>query len=191
MEIISTVEYKNEELHTQVKRAADKKFGTGSSYVKSLWILREYKSKGGKVSYKGERPTKNSIKKQVKGSEDVFVVAINYNCEDCEDFDDSIFGDEQEVTCDIEASEAKRKLNKPFRTPDGPKKFSVYVKNEKGNIVKVNFGDPNLEIKRDDPARRKSFRARMKCATPGPKWKARYWACKTWESGKTVSDIVS
>ena len=72
------------------------------------------------------------------------------------------------------------KLNKPFRTPDGPKKFSVYVKNEKGNVVKVNFGDPNMEIKRDDPARRKSFRARHKCATPGPKWKARYWSCKKW-----------
>ena len=51
----------------------------------------------------------------------------------------------------------KVKLGKPFRTPDGPKKFSVYVKNEKGNVVKVNFGDPNIEIKKDNPARRKSF----------------------------------
>ena len=74
----------------------------------------------------------------------------------------------------------KVKLNKPFRTPDGPKKFSVYVKNEKGNVVKVNFGDPNMEIKRDDPARRRSFRARHRCDTPGPKWKARYWSCKKW-----------
>jgi len=72
-------------------------------------------------------------------------------------------------------------LNKPFRTPDGPKKMSVYVKNEKGNVVKVNFGDPNMEIKRDNPARRKSFRARHQCDTnPGPKWKARYWSCKAW-----------
>jgi hypothetical protein len=71
-------------------------------------------------------------------------------------------------------------LNKPFRTPDGPKKFSVYVKNEKGNVVKVNFGDPNMEIKKDIPARRKSFRARMRCDNPGPKWKSRYWACKSW-----------
>ena len=74
----------------------------------------------------------------------------------------------------------KVKLGKPFRTPDGPKKFSVYVKNEKGNVVKVNFGDPNMEIKRDNPKRRKSFRARHKCATPGPRWKARYWSCKMW-----------
>ena len=71
-------------------------------------------------------------------------------------------------------------LNKPFRTPDGPKKTSVYVKNEKGNVVKVNFGDPNMEIKRDIPARRKSFRARMNCDNPGPKYKARYWSCKAW-----------
>lgn len=83
-----------------------------------------------------------------------------------------------------------KKLNKPFRTPGGPKKFSVYVKNDKGNVVKVNFGDPNMEIKRDDPNRRKNFRARHNCDNPGPKWKARYWACKTWEAGKSVTDIT-
>ena len=85
-------------------------------------------------------------------------------------------------------SEAKT-LNKPFRTPKGPKKFSVYVKNEKGNIVKVNFGDPNMEIKRDDPERRKNFRARHNCANPGPKTKARYWSCKMW-SKKSVTDMT-
>ena len=80
----------------------------------------------------------------------------------------------------VEYQGRKVTLNKPFRTPDGPKKRSVYVKNEKGNIVKVNFGDPNMEIKRDNPERRRSFRARHKCKTPGPKWKARYWSCKMW-----------
>jgi len=75
----------------------------------------------------------------------------------------------------------KVKLGKPFRTPKGPKKFSVYVKNDKGNVVKVNFGDPNMEIKKDNPKRRKSFRARHKCDTnPGPRWKARYWSCRKW-----------
>ena len=63
----------------------------------------------------------------------------------------------------ILAEKRKKTLNKPFRTPSGPKKFSVYVKNEKGNVVKVNFGDPNMEIKRDDPNRRKNFRARHNC----------------------------
>jgi len=75
----------------------------------------------------------------------------------------------------------KVSLNKPFRTPDGPKKFAVYTKNGSGNVVIVRFGDPNMEIKKDNPARRKSFRARHKCDTaPGPKWKARYWSCKKW-----------
>ena len=74
----------------------------------------------------------------------------------------------------------KVKLGKPFRTPDGPKKFSVYVKNQKGNVVKVNFGDPNMEIKKDNPKRRKSFRARHNCDNPGPRWKARYWSCRKW-----------
>jgi hypothetical protein len=83
-----------------------------------------------------------------------------------------------------------KKLNKPFRTPSGPKKFSVYVKNDKGNVVKVNFGDPGLSIKRDDPNRRKNFRARHNCDNPGPKTKARYWSCKNWEAGKSVTDIL-
>lgn len=68
------------------------------------------------------------------------------------------------------------KLGKPFRTPSGPKKFAVYVKNGSGNVVIVRFGDPNMKIKKSDPARRKSFRARHKCSTPGPRWKARYWS---------------
>ena len=91
-----------------------------------------------------------------------------------------------DFTDQIIADKENRTLNKPFRTPKGPKKFSVYVKNEKGNIVKVNFGDPNMEIKRDDPARRKSFRARHNCDNPGPKWKARYWSCRQWRAGKKV-----
>jgi hypothetical protein len=80
----------------------------------------------------------------------------------------------------VEYQGRKVQLNKPFRTPSGPKKFSVYVKNEKGNVVKVNFGDPNMKIKKNIPERRKSFRARHNCDNPGPKWKARYWSCRMW-----------
>jgi len=71
-------------------------------------------------------------------------------------------------------------LNKPFYTPDGPKKSSVYVKNGKGNVVKVNFGDPNMEIKRDNPSNRKSFRARHKCSEKKDKTTPGYWSCKAW-----------
>jgi hypothetical protein len=70
-------------------------------------------------------------------------------------------------------------LGKPMR--GDVKKFKVYVKNNKGNVVKVNFGDPNMKIKKNIPARRKSFRARHHCDTnPGPRWKARYWSCRKW-----------
>ena len=72
----------------------------------------------------------------------------------------------------------KVKLNKPMR--GDVKKFKVYVKNDKGNVVKVNFGDPNMRIKKSNPARRKSFRARHNCDNPGPKTKARYWSCRKW-----------
>lgn len=98
--------------------------------------------------------------------------------------------DEEEYN---EMSEAEKKtLNKPFRLPSGSKKkFGVYVKNEKGNVVMVKFGDPNMEIKRDDPERRKNFRARHQCDTNrGPKWKARYWSCKMWEGGKSVTQVT-
>mgnify|MGYP006266285809 CR=1 FL=1 len=69
------------------------------------------------------------------------------------------------------------------------KKYKVFVKNGKGKVVKVNFGDPHMEIKRDNPKRRKNFRARHHCENPGPRWKARYWACRTWSS-KPVSKMV-
>ena len=94
---------------------------------------------------------------------------------------------------DLEITEAeyqgrKVKLNDPMRSSDGKKKFYVYVKNEKGNVIKVGFGDPNMEIKRDDPARRKSFRARHNCDNPGPKTKARYWSCYQWRAGAKVDN---
>jgi DNA-directed RNA polymerase subunit RPC12/RpoP len=61
------------------------------------------------------------------------------------------------------------------------KKFKVYVKNAKGNVVKVNFGQKGVKIKKNNPERRKSFRARHHCDTnPGPRWKARYWSCRKW-----------
>ena len=67
------------------------------------------------------------------------------------------------------------------------KKFKVYVKNDKGKVVKVNFGFGGksakgkvMKIKKNNPERRKSFRARHNCENPGPRWKPRYWACRTW-----------
>lgn len=84
------------------------------------------------------------------------------------------------ILTEAEYQGRKVKLGKPFRTPGGPKKFSVYVKNKKGNAVKVNFGDPNMKIKKSIPGRRKSFRARHKCHTAKDRTSARYWSCKSW-----------
>lgn len=79
-------------------------------------------------------------------------------------------------------------LNKPMR--GDVKKFKVYVTNPKtGKVVKVNFGDPNMEIKRDNPQNRKNFRARHNCTDKKDKTSAGYWSCKMW-SNKSVSDIV-
>ena len=78
----------------------------------------------------------------------------------------------------------KVKLNKIMQ--GDAKKFKVYVKNPKGNVVKVNFGQGGkakggtMRIRKSNPAARKSFRARHNCDNPGPKHKARYWACRTW-----------
>jgi len=70
------------------------------------------------------------------------------------------------------------KLNKPMR--GDVKKFKVFVK--KGSkVVKVNFGDKKMSIKKSNPARKRSFLARHNCKSPGPKHKARYWSCKAWK----------
>ena len=84
----------------------------------------------------------------------------------------------------------KVNLNKPFRLKGENKKFGVYVKNDKGNTVQVKFGDPKMDIKRDDPEKRRNFRSRHNCDNPGPKYKARYWSCKMW-STKNVSSILN
>jgi len=105
---------------------------------------------------------------------------IDQICEECDLYEDLV----------VEESEfegRKVKLNDTIRTSENPnKKFKVYVKNEKGNVVVVSFGDPNLSIKRDDPKRRASFRARHGCDNPGPKWKAKYWSCYQWRAGAKV-----
>lgn len=106
-------------------------------------------------------------------------------CDDCASLTEELI-EEDAVYIDEEGNKENVKLNKIQR--GGSKKFYVYTKNDKGNVVKVSFGDPNLSIKRDDPERRKAFRARHNCDDPGPKWKARYWSCRQWRAGAKVED---
>jgi hypothetical protein len=102
-------------------------------------------------------------------------------CGDCKDSDE--LTEEvnwKQVLTEAEYQGKQVSLNKPFYTPDGPKKSAVYTMGPNGKVVIVRFGDPNMEIKRDNPERRSNFRARHNCDDPGPKWKARYWSCKAW-----------
>tara|TARA_S200002703_G_scaffold158430_1_gene168761 strand:+ start:247 stop:1302 length:1056 start_codon:yes stop_codon:yes gene_type:complete len=99
-------------------------------------------------------------------------------------------GQETMESCDcVNEEEKKGPLNKIMRDSGGNKKFKVYVRDPStGNIKTVRFGDPNMEIKRDDPERRANFRARHNCDNPGPKTKARYWSCRQWRAGAKVED---
>lgn len=101
-------------------------------------------------------------------------------CKDCEGVEEELRDyqdvDEENITHKGRAIKlgAVTKSNRPN------KKRMVHVRNDKGNVVTVHFGDPNLEIKRDNPERRRNFRARHNCSDPGPRWKAKYWSCRYW-----------
>jgi hypothetical protein len=97
-----------------------------------------------------------------------------YTIEEAEE----VYGPLGEELNEAEYQGRKVELNKPMQ--GDVKKFKVYVKNPKGNVVKVNFGEKGAKIKKNNPERRKSFRARHNCDNPGPKHKARYWSCRKW-----------
>jgi hypothetical protein len=102
----------------------------------------------------------------------------SYNTSDDEatDFDEYDF-DDTELG---EAEYQGRKVPLGKKMKGDVKKSKVYVKNPQGNVVKVNFGDPNMKIRKSNPGARKSFRARHNCDNPGPRHKARYWSCRAW-----------
>jgi len=107
------------------------------------------------------------------------------NYEDLKEFIHFLKNMKEDIT-EAEYQGRDVKLNKPMR--GDVKKFKVYVKNPKGNVVKVNFGhggtsakgEKTMQIQKDIPSRRKAFRARHNCDNPGPRHKARYWSCKAW-----------
>ena len=116
-----------------------------------------------------------------------FVIEVSDNDPDEETYEGDDFfeayGDmwynEDENLDEAEYRGRKVKLGKPMQ--GDVKKFKVYVRDPKTkNIKKVNFGDPNMRIKKSNPARRRSFRARHNCSNPGPRTKARYWSCRKW-----------
>lgn len=98
--------------------------------------------------------------------------------------------DPDNLPTEEEINKADKPLNKPFRLPAGSsKKFGVYVK-DGDKTKKVTFGDPNMEIRRDDPEARAAFRSRHSCDTATDKTSARYWSCRMWEKGTSVSEMT-
>ena len=127
--------------------------------------------------------TKSRLKQIIKEElENMMLEEEYYHITDAT-YDDGSIAEDTEFWDDvIEEAEyrgRKVKLNKPMR--GDVKKSKVYVRDPKtGNVKKVNFGDPNMRIRKSNPKARKSFRARHNCDNPGPKTKARYWSCKAW-----------
>ena len=118
------------------------------------------------------------------GEDDIWIVESNLGEKVILENGDEIWLDAPMYEFEVEdvLTEAKHrgknvKLNSPFRTPGGPKKFAVYVKTPKGTIKKVTFGDPNLRIKNANKGRAKSFRARHKCDKKKDRTTAGYWSC--------------
>lgn len=115
--------------------------------------------------------------------EEVTILELNATLEDetpvCEGCLVAYMNEKLNILLEAEYHGRKVPLGKPMR--GDVKKFRVYVRDPKtGNIKKVNFGDPNMRIKKNNPKRRKSFRARHNCKNPGPRTKARYWSCRKW-----------
>jgi len=143
-----------------------------------LWAnIRAKRARGEAPARKGSEAYEKAVAaaKKINAEEVVYEVSI---CEAC-----ALALMEDIKAGKIDLSEAEYqgrdvKLGKPMQ--GDVKKFKVYVKNPKGNVVKVNFGDPNMRIKKSNPERRKSFRARHNCDNPGPRHKARYWSCRKW-----------
>jgi hypothetical protein len=124
---------------------------------------------------------------EISSGDDTPVVEETYDDDDefFENYGVMWYNDDDDPIDEAEYQGRKVKLGKPMA--GDTKKFKVYVKNPKGNVVKVNFGHggssvkgKSMRIRKNNPAARRSFRARHNCDNPGPRHKARYWSCRKW-----------
>lgn len=121
----------------------------------------------------------NDFDIEVSTDSDTDLVEETYDGDDFFEEYGVMWFNEDDVLDEAEYQGRKVTLGKPMQ--GDVKKFKVYVKDPKtGNVKKVNFGDPDMKIKKSNPARRRSFRARHNCDNPGPRTKARFWSCKKW-----------
>jgi len=142
---------------------------------KGLWAnIRAKRARGEAPAKKGSE----AYKKAVDAAEKINAEEGVNMCEACalSLMEDIKAGKIELTEADYQARTVK--LGKPMQ--GDVKKFKVYVMNPKGNVVKVNFGQKGMSIKKNNPARRKSFRARHNCDNPGPRTKANYWSCRNW-----------
>jgi len=177
----------NKKLYNSIKARIKRKYKVWPSAYASGALVKAYKAAGG--GYRNVKETIVNPGYQLEG----------YSTNECGKITELRFSLQENKNNPINEAEyrgRKVSLGKPFRTPGGPKKFSVYVKKPNGSVVKVNFGHKGeggkktMKIKKSNAARRKSFRARHRCHSPGPRHKARYWSCRFgWpSSGKGAID---
>ena len=170
------------ELLAIVKKVINESYSNDSDEMKEGEITEKcwkgYTQKGMKTMFGKRYP--NCVKKESVGETD----EIEFLYED-------LYGSVEETDYEYnslnEAEYQGRKVQLGKIMQGDIKKFKVYVKNDKGKVVKVNFGfggksakGKRMTIKKNNPERRRSFRARHNCDNPGPRWKPRYWACRTW-----------
>lgn len=156
-----------------------------SEESKGLWHnIRAKRARGEKPAPKGSEAYKKAVAaaKKINAAQNEITI-----CEACALalLEDIVAGKHELNEAEYQGREVP--LGKPMK--GDVKKYKVYVKNDSGNVVKVNFGDKGLSIKRDDPTRRRSFRARHKCSQKKDRTSAGYWSCRMWSS-KPVSQIL-
>jgi hypothetical protein len=181
-----------------VKRVLEEQNTNESEITEKCW--KGYTQKGMKTMFGKKYP--NCVKVESVGETDEAsspaqqaAIAINMKKRGIEPKNESLYEDEYGSVEETEFEEGTlneaeyqgRKVQLGKIMQGDVKKFKVYVKNDKGKVVKVNFGfggksakGKRMVIKKNNPERRKNFRARMNCDTPGPRWKPRYWACRSW-----------
>jgi hypothetical protein len=175
--VASSYDKKEKKAMTTQKRRAEKKDPkVGKGNKPTMTHFDEQKNKKMKITI-----TEQQFKRLFENNEDTPVLIYEDEAGSIENTD---------FVCDNLLNEAEyqgRKVQLGKIMQGDVKKSKVYVKNDKGKVVKVNFGfggksakGKRMVIKKNNPARRKSFRARHNCANPGPRWKPRYWACRTW-----------
>ena len=148
----------------------------------------EYEKLLNQISEEDEYPNHPNLRDTDDEVEYGYVEPVEYDVESEDDMKDFIVFireynkklNEDGCPCVFEAEYQGRKVKLGKPMAGDVKKFKVYVKNDKGNVVKVNFGQKGVKIKKSNPDRRRSFRARHNCDNPGPRWKARYWSCRKW-----------